>query len=102
MADYIKREDAISIAESECSACELKCVEENPYFYHPCEVCVRKSEMDSLRNLPAADVVEVVRCKYCAFRVTDENTGVRWCVPYGDIRDDDFFCADGRRREVDG
>ena len=82
MADYIKREDALAI------------VEKNQYCF------VNESTIDKdLRALPAADVVEVVRCKDCVHRVTDEDTCIRWCIANGGIRDDDFFCADGKRKE---
>ena len=41
---------------------------------------------EDLKNLPAADVVEVVRCKDCT----------RQLICY---HSDDYYCADGERRE---
>ena len=41
---------------------------------------------EDLKNLPTADVVEVVRCKDCTRQMI--------C-----FHSDDYFCADGERRE---
>ncbi len=43
---------------------------------------------EDLKNLPTADVVEVVRCKDCTRQMI--------C-----FHSDDYFCADGERREDD-
>lgn len=50
-----------------------------------------------LRQVPAADAVEVVRCKDCIY---NENG----CCTHSEYYDDtryrpDYFCADGERRE---
>lgn len=49
---------------------------------------------EDLKNLPTADVVEVVRCKDCNWKESCRTTNV-WAVPPSD----DWFCADGKRRE---
>lgn len=47
---------------------------------------------------PTIDAVPVVRCKYCAFR--DPRDGM--CEHVQQIRDPDWYCADGERRYDDG
>ena len=51
---------------------------------------------EDLKNLPTADVVEVVRCKNCSKKEYCRTSNV-WAVPPSD----DWFCADGERREDD-
>ena len=55
--DYISREIVIDDIIVECYHCpvEGKC----------CEYCANTKRMDRIKNTPAADVVEVVRCKDC-------------------------------------
>ena len=52
---------------------------------------------EALNALPAADVVEVVRCKDCK---NDGNIICPWWKE--EPRPDDFFCANGERRADDG
>ena len=69
---------------------------------------------DNLKRVPAADVVEVVRCKDCKYRKVNEHYGKKgymWlkamCTldtgdPFElgrDAEDDNWFCADGEKRE---
>lgn len=49
---------------------------------------------EDLKNLPTADVVEVVRCKDCSKKEYCRTSSV-WALPPSD----DWFCADGERRE---
>lgn len=49
-----------------------------------------------IAEAPAADVVPVVRCKYCRYRVDSEKC----CHPDGMLRSkDNDFCSYGKRRE---
>lgn len=41
-----------------------------------------------INEQPTADVVQVVRCKDCR----------KWCICH---HSDDYFCADGERREIE-
>ena len=50
------------------------------------------SAINAIRNVPAADVVQVVRCKDCKHRYHDS-----WCEYVDD--DDNFYCARGERKE---
>lgn len=56
---------------------------------------VRRDEIghivDMLDNSPAADVVEVVRCKDCKHRHSSE---------FCECRPEDAYCSDGERKEV--
>ena len=72
--------------------------------------------VEDIENAPTADVVPVVRCKECKYRKGAFHTDRRrkeggywlyWCeLDTGDpfelgrnAEDDDWFCADGERRE---
>ena len=53
---------------------------------------------------PTADVVEVVRCNECKWwksNFTWNGKEVKVCVkePYEPVRKENYFCADGERRE---
>lgn len=49
-----------------------------------------------LRRVPAADVVEVVRCRDCKHY----NAGFECLIEgYGIERPADYFCADGERKD---
>lgn len=49
---------------------------------------------EAIATIHAADVVEVVRCRDCQ-NLSSCRTSTVWAVPPGD----DWFCADGKRRE---
>lgn len=59
-----------------------------------------------LNNFPAADVVEVVRCKNCKFcktfypekQIDKEPIQVWFCELYRCKRKPDEFCSDGERK----
>lgn len=56
---------------------------------------IAKNRIDTWLNLiKSADVVEVVRCRDCK-KLDSCRTSTVWAVPPGD----DWFCADGKRRE---
>lgn len=56
----------------------------------------RRDMSELIHKIPAADVVEVVRCRDCKFR-SNEWTG---CPKLnGTITDDEFFCKCGIKRE---
>lgn len=53
---------------------------------------------DEIRRLPAADVVEVVRCKNCKHYIDnlDYGTCTRW---YNEKVEENYFCGEGKRKE---
>ena len=58
---------------------------------------------NELSNLPAADVVEAVRCKDCEYWGTDEEApyseGYYLCGADGSYTRSEFYCALGDRRQ---
>ena len=63
--------------------------------------------LDRLRAIPAADVVEVVRCRECRFLERgsvfdlsgEEDKNASFCSVVGFSPDDDWYCADGKRKD---
>lgn len=80
MDDYIKRADAIKTV---CGDCEY-------YSTNDCEDC----RLDRLTKIPAADVRPVVRCGECIRKDICRSSNI-WAVS----PDDNWFCADGERRD---
>ena len=78
MADYIRREDALKALQ-------------NPELFN-----VTPRLLQIIREMPAADVAEVVRCKYCRHLGAPLSGGCYDCkkymLPY--CRPDDF-CSHG-------
>ena len=65
MDDYIKRKDAINgIRQNHCSLCPHE--NKNHEDIH-CQYCDYDEAVNDLEDVPASDVVEVVRCKDCKF-----------------------------------
>lgn len=57
----------------------------------------RDSIVDALGFEPAIDAVSVIRCSDCKYSYIEERTIV--CGLRGFFIREDFFCADGERRE---
>ena len=102
MSEYIKRDDALDLLREPITMSMCLSVDE----------CMSKRwqrEIDCalIKAIPAADVVEVVRCKDCKYRVDDWagcgpccgnlNAGMTASV---ELKDDDF-CSYGERRDKD-
>ena len=82
MADYIKREDALSeVEEWEEEFVECKYV--FPHVRH------------GLKKIPAADVREVVHCDGCIYHIDNGNHYCRRL--HIDCPLSDFYCAFGKR-----
>lgn len=93
MSEYIRREDAINIAESY----EVKRdgFHLNDYEYGRDQVA--SSIASDLEDVEPADVVQVVRCKNCIHHAYDEIFGGYWCehaFMAGEVKPD-FYCAYG-------
>ena len=56
--------------------------------------------IEEIKLIPAADVVEVVRCKDCKHYQHDAFFDHDWCD--GRCVTPDYFCADGERQSMDG
>ena len=88
VTDYISREAAIDAVD----VCNL-----------------HRGIIDALQaiisDIPAADVVEVVRCKDCAYyNTTGCAVGFGWCEEptVSNGVDDNYYCAGGIRRADNG
>ena len=107
MAEYIERE-ALS-ADIRESYCKLNEIYETLRFDREREIC--RGELGTfceilmrIKDFPAADVVEVVRCKDCKhMEIVGECNG-RYCHNWGFFNGagDDGFCNYGERRESNG
>ena len=90
MAEYIEREAAIAwFAEYE---------ENDPHEY-----ISPRHIMEDLSKIPAADVVEVVRCKDCKrwWRHTWGSGDFGRCKRYGSTMRFDDFCSYGERKDTE-
>ena len=80
MAEYIKREDALDAV-----------------LFSLVGTGHQSQAIYAIRDVPTADVVEVVRCKDCVFCVKTQGACI-WCR-LNDCRfDKDGFCSYGERR----
>lgn len=84
--EYIRREAAIKAIENDC----LELV-----YY------TKEDAIQCAKVTPAADVVEVVRCRECKYSYKDEIFGNRWCDSHLGCRKvkDDGYCYLGERKE---
>ena len=58
-----------------------------------------KQALEVFDEVPAADVVEVVRCRDC--KHCDKVERRLWCMIHDDMyAEEDYFCASGERREA--
>ena len=89
--DYISREAAADILR--------KAILDDTPFPRTMIDC-----LDDILDLPAADVVEVVRCRECKYWYDNAPTGYDTgaCGLFMGITNASFFCADGKRRATDG
>ena len=83
MAEFIERGKALAMRFTDG-------IDEDGVIYVPWRDVVQH-----IKTLPAADVVEVVRCKDCRFY--DANTHM--CGLYGINHWEGFYCHDGGRRD---
>lgn len=81
MSDYIKREDVLRLFQPTT----------NPLY---------DAWNERIKEIPAADVVEVVRCKDCVFwECPNAPTHNRHMCSYWEVGTHDYdFCSDGERR----
>lgn len=57
-------------------------------------------QVDAINSIPAADVVEVVRCKDCIYPNKREGDLYRCCWNY-QLYTADWFCKHGKRKDGD-
>ena len=80
MAEYIEREEAKKLLRLEFGGVTHAVI--------ACRI---------LDAVPAADVVEIVRCKNCVAAVTDEDGVLRCNYDWNHV-DADFYCGIGEKR----
>lgn len=98
MAEYIERDKAVQVAIGACVGVCKDITDHGITHIHGVEIA------EKIEKIPAADVVEVVRCKECAFR-GDMFDCECWHSPLGEaglFTDDDFYCSCGERKCEDG
>lgn len=85
MSDYISRQAAIDKAGN--------CYDSNGHLLYAVGT-------GDLMLIPAADVVEVVRCKDCEHGQSYNMFGSRYCLKHNDVAvKDNAFCSYGERAE---
>ena len=90
MAEYIEREDIeypyMSMSMWGINSATCKAYNEGV-----------KAVEDAISAMPAADVVEVVRCKDCVHHTEDIiNEDIVWCEISGLAHLRDYYCAEGK------
>ena len=90
MSELIKREDAIKATWHE------------PSYIDPYNVLTEVR--DRIEALPTVDAVPVVWCGECKHRFVDgENVRYNVCeLTHNRVQSDDWFCADGERKDGEG
>ena len=92
MAEYIEREAALKKL--------LQCAD----VYNPeCSDITVAHAMRKISAIPAADVVPVVRCRDCKHRDPEDKKCDCGGLEHAHMFPvaDDWFCADGEKREVE-
>lgn len=95
MADYIDRDATLEQLRTHYNT-----TMDGRKLYHPSMALA----MRDIENMPAADVVEVVRCKECKKNPQFERKGKHtvWCRQWRcEVKETDF-CSYGERRGSDG
>ena len=89
--EYIEREAALNLIDRYW---------QQAYNAHFLDAAVRLGSVyREMEEIPAADVVEVVRCGECKHWKRIRNDCIlASCELYELVRSEDFFCADGERR----
>ena len=92
MSEYIEREDAERVLREYRN----HCIESSCYT----GAGVVSAIYDSFKNIPAADVVEVVRCKDCVHYCLQAVDGGKYCelLKFNSFTDSGF-CSYGERKD---
>lgn len=87
VTDYISREDLLDLYS-------LEGLTDEEQFYGVPYAVIRQTILD----MPAADVVEVVRCEDCKYWAERDDCIIGHCKAHADDFMPDFYCAWGKRR----
>lgn len=88
IADYIRREEVMPDVFCEGVSCQ-----ECPFCKDPVQGGCRID--DFVKSIPAADVVEVVRCKDCIYWRGENDLCKGICIDF----DADGYCSEGKRMD---
>ena len=88
MYEYIERDAVIEKVMEKCISCN-------------CPHCTATDVITILQLQPAADVVEVVRCKDCKhYALSGDNTfGIHICKKRGGVVGENDYCSRAEREE---
>ena len=93
MNDYIFKQDAIKIFRESWER----------YMPHTDRFAVKRScIVTDLQNVPSADVVNVVKCKECKLRKTEDCPYKQWNYTWAEyeyFECDDAYCSMGERKD---
>lgn len=110
MSEYINREEFLeSKIDHYCHDCSRRKNRKGEMVYEigdaPCRACGIGDVLDDVIDFPAADVVEVVRCKDCKYYNTSRIRGldgevheVKHCNWVGIVFQPTGYCSFGERR----
>ena len=96
MAEYIEREALMRRIK------EIHCAECDSYHGVRCRACWVDDTLDYIDSEPAADVVEVVRCRDCKYgEVDDADFPAQYLCKHNgaDWNDENHFCSYGEQKE---
>ena len=97
MAEYIEREAVLSELQEEIEfETSMYTEEQNKYFNMGLKCAIRDA-----KSQPAADVVEVIRCKNCKNYELMKSNGKHFCNEFGGFVTEEDFCSRGERKESD-
>lgn len=100
MAEFIEREKA----DVECALLIKDIQNCRDYYSHSIDEVLRKTKelLTKIRTIPAADVVEVVRCKDCKHRYVPARCALWYATMNGKEyfveRGENFYCSYGERK----
>ena len=95
MTEYIEREALMRRIK------EIHCAECDSYHGVRCRACWVDDTLDYIDSEPAADVVEVVRCKDCIRRYDTDECPMCFLIEgkYYEYTNENGFCDRGERKE---
>lgn len=107
MAEYINRDTFLEQERAwYCDNCDRRKNSKGKTVYEigeaPCRSCDIGDVLDALEDYPAADLVEVVRCKDCIHANMTFDGTCKYCAVWPQDEavylDGDYYCADGERK----
>ena len=109
MAEYIERE-ALQQAVAGIHFDAVFAIDFGKTFFHKVLNQYRDAVLETIKRSPAADVVEVVRCKDCRYcdkyypakEIGKEAMPAYKCLLDKQKRKAENFCSEGRKKDGDG